>query len=210
VSALGPPHTSTQTRGLRCRLAVFMAPAPRTAACNANVIGLKPAPRATDNPSIHSTHAVARPAMYTPRFAASPFGRKPGLPQQAGLYARVGVETGVSGASPHRLVAMLFDGFADAIAQAKGALGGGHIEAKGRAISRAARIVDEGLKASLDLEGGGPLAADLADLYAYVTLRLTQANLHNDEHALDECMRLMQPLREAWASIAPQADAPRA
>jgi flagellar secretion chaperone FliS len=124
---------------------------------------------------------------------------------QASLYARVGVETGVSAASPHRLVAMLFDGFADAVAQAKGALQAGQVQAKCQAIGRAARIVDEGLKASLDLRGGGQLAADLADLYAYVTLRLTQANLRNDAQALDECLALMQPLREAWASIAPQA-----
>ena len=75
---------------------------------------------------------------------------------------------------------MLFDGFVDAIAQAKGALPSGQIEAKCVAIGRAARIVDEGLKASLDLSGGGTLAADLADLYAYITLRLTQANLRND------------------------------
>ena len=68
------------------------------------------------------------------------------------------------------------------------------------------RIVDEGLKASLNLSAGGALAADLSDLYAYVTLRLTQANLKNDAAALDECCRLMQPLRDAWSSIAPQVD----
>jgi flagellar protein FliS len=51
------------------------------------------------------------------------------------------------------------------------------------------------------------LAADLAALYAYITLRLTQANLRNDVAALDECLALMQPVREAWASIAPQVDA---
>ena len=141
--------------------------------------------------------------MYTPRSATAPFSRNPSMPQ-ASLYARVGVETGVSEASPHRLVAMLFDGFTDAVAQAKGALQNGQVQAKCQAIGRAARIVDEGLKASLDLRGGGPLAADLADLYAYVTLRLTQANLRNDTQALDECLALMQPLREAWASIAPQ------
>jgi flagellar secretion chaperone FliS len=145
--------------------------------------------------------------MYAPRFASSPFGRPSNLPQ-ASLYARVGVETGVNAASPHRLVAMLFDGFVDAVSQAKGALKLGKIEQKAKAVSRAARIVDEGLKASLDL-ASGPLAADLADLYAYVTLRLTQANLRNDERALDECLALMQPLRQAWASIAPQVDTPR-
>ena len=144
--------------------------------------------------------------MYASRFAATPISRNTTMPQ-ASLYARVGVETGVSAASPHRLVSMLFAGFVDAIAQAKGALQNGQVEAKGIAIGRAARIVDEGLKASLDLSGGGALATDLADLYAYVTLRLTHANLHNDARALDECLALMQPLREAWASIAPQVSA---
>jgi hypothetical protein len=30
-----------------------------------------------------------------------------------------------------------------------------------------------------------------------------QANLRNDERALDECLALMQPLQEAWTRIAP-------
>lgn len=124
------------------------------------------------------------------------------------MYARVGVETGVCGASPHQLVTMLFVGFVDSVAQAKGAMRSGQVDVKCNAIGRAARIVDVGLKANLDLTGGGPLAQDLADLYAYITLRLTQANLRNDAAALDECLALMQPVREAWASIAPQVDAP--
>lgn len=148
--------------------------------------------------------------MFAPRPASSTIGPYATTRPSAHLYGQVGIETDIASATPHRLVAMLFDGFVQAIVQAKGALRAGHIEIKGRAVSRAARIVDEGLKASLDLPGGGPLAADLADLYAYVTLRLTQANLHNDEAALDECLRLMQPLREAWSSIAPKSDAPRA
>lgn len=141
-------------------------------------------------------------AMY-----ASPFGSPfSSARNSAGAYASVGVQTGVAGATPHRLVAMLFDGFVDSVAQAKGAMRAGQIEPKGRAVSRAARIIEEGLKAALNLTEGGSLAADLNDLYAYVTLRLTYANRHNDEAALDECLRLMQPLRDAWASIAPHAD----
>jgi flagellar secretion chaperone FliS len=137
---------------------------------------------------------------------ATPNARDKTMPQ-AHLYARVGVETGVSGATPHRLVAMLFDGFAESIATAKGALATGQVELKGRAIGRAFRIIDEGLKASLDLSGGGALARDLDELYAYVGLRLTQANLRNDAAALDECLALVQPLRQAWASIAPPPEA---
>lgn len=122
---------------------------------------------------------------------------------QAGAYHQVGLVTGVQAASPHRLVLMLFDGFDEALAQAIGALQEGSVQAKCHSIGRAVRIIDEGLKASLDLAGGGALAADLRDLYAYVSLRLVQANLHNDADGLHECRRLMRPLREAWSSINP-------
>lgn len=128
-------------------------------------------------------------------------------PQQfANAYRQIGTETGVAGATPHKLVAMLFDGFMETLAHAKGAMRAGRIEAKCQAISKAVRIVDEGLRGSLDLKGGGKLAQDLYDLYGYLVMRLTLCNVRNDEAGLDECQRLMQPLREAWISIAPQAD----
>ena len=147
-------------------------------------------------------------------------------------YHQVGIETGVAAASAHRLVGMLYDGFFDALAQARGALQAGRIEDKGRAIGRAVRIVEEGLRAALqagriedkgraigravriveeglraalDDRQGGKLAANLKALYGYVALRLTQANLHNDVGALDECAQLIEPLRAAWQAIAPPA-----
>jgi len=135
-------------------------------------------------------------------FSAATLARR--THQFAAAYRQVGTETAVSGASPHKLVAMLFDGYMDALAQARGAMHSGQIEQKGRAIQRAIRIVEEGLRACLDLRAGGPLAQDLNDLYGYLTMRLTLVNLRNDEAGLDECRRLMQPLREAWASIAGQ------
>jgi len=119
------------------------------------------------------------------------------------VYRQMAVETGVPAASAHHLVAMLFDGFADAVAQARGALLAGRIEDKGRAIGRAVRIVEEGLKAALNLHHGGQLAAGLDALYGYVALRLTEANLHNDLAALEECTRLLDPVRTAWRAIAP-------
>jgi flagellar secretion chaperone FliS len=138
--------------------------------------------------------------------AATPtaFGRSHGF---ANAYARVGVETSVNTASAHKLIELLFNGFMDQVTLARGALRAGQIEAKGAAISRAARIVDEGLKAGLNLEAGGRLAADLDSLYAYVTLRLLAANLRNDESALDECVRLIGPLRDAWVAIGPEVEA---
>lgn len=125
----------------------------------------------------------------------------------AGAYQKIGVETGVAAASPHQLVTMLFDGFNEAVARAKRAMLFRDIEGKCKAIAHAARIVDEGLRAPLNAEAGGKLALELKQLYGYVTLRLTQANLNNDVAALDECLRLIEPVRSAWIAIGPRADA---
>lgn len=121
----------------------------------------------------------------------------------AGLYQTVKIDTGVAGASPHRLVEMLFEEFIACCTHARGAMRCADIHGKGRAIARAVRIVEEGLRAGLNLQQGGALARDLNELYTYVTLRLTHANLHNDEPAIAECAALMQPLHEAWSAIAP-------
>ena len=69
------------------------------------------------------------------------------------------------------------------------------------------RIVDEGLKAPLDAAGGS-LSEKLASLYSYVSLRLTQANLNNDVAALDECVKLLEPVRSAWLAIGRRAASP--
>jgi flagellar protein FliS len=123
----------------------------------------------------------------------------------SGMYRQVGISTGIEDATPHRLVAMLFDGLLESMARARGAMRVGDIETKGVALGRASRIVEEGLKNALNLTEGGSLAQDLHDLYAYVTRRLMMANLHNDVAAVDECYRLIEPLQEAWNEIAGKA-----
>lgn len=141
---------------------------------------------------------------------ASPFAPPSAARHAAVAYRQASAQMQVATATPHSLIALLFDGYVSALNRARGALRNGRIDEKARALSQAVRIVDEGLKAGLDLRAGGALAADLSDLYAYVCLRLTQANLHNDEAALDECLHLVQPLREAWSSIADRPEARRA
>lgn len=141
--------------------------------------------------------------MFSPQLTT-----RPGRPNPfANAYRQVGHQTAVATASPHRLIEMLFEGLTDALAQAKGALRSGQVEVKGRALGRAARIVDEGLRAALDLRDGGELAADLHALYGYLSMRLTAANLRNDESAIEECQRLVAPLKDAWQAIGPQVAA---
>jgi flagellar secretion chaperone FliS len=124
--------------------------------------------------------------------------------QQASAYSNINLETGVHGADPHQLVTMLLDGALSAIASAVNALERRDIPAKCNAISKAAGIVDEGLRGVLDLQGGGQVAATLHDLYSCVLIRLTEANLRNDPALLRECSDLLRPMRDAWATIKPQ------
>jgi len=123
---------------------------------------------------------------------------------QANAYSNVHVETGVQGADAHQLVSMLLDGALTAIASAVNALERGDIPAKCKAVSKAAIIIDEGLRAQLDMQAGGQVAATLQDLYSCVLLRLTKANLKNDAAMLRECSQLLTPMRDAWISIKPQ------
>ncbi len=123
----------------------------------------------------------------------------------ASAYARVGVETKVSTASPHQLIVMLYDGALLSVNSAAVAMESGDIPGKGQAISKAINIISNGLKASLDMEAGGELSGRLAALYEYMAQRLLQANLQNSRPALDEVSGLLTELRGAWLDIASAA-----
>ena len=115
-------------------------------------------------------------------------------------YARLGLRTNIETASPHRLILLLLDGALDKIRAARLALQRGNVAAKGSNIGWAMSIID-GLRASLNLEQGGQLAANLDSLYDYMTRTLLEANLHNDLARLDEVERLMQEIRAGWKGI---------
>lgn len=119
----------------------------------------------------------------------------------ASAYRRVAAETSVQGADPHQLVGLLFDALLQSIALARGAMARGDIPAKGAALGKAVRIIEEGLKAGLNLRDGGEVARNLHQLYGYSVLRLTQGNLHNDTQALEEVTRLIEPIAESWKLI---------
>jgi flagellar secretion chaperone FliS len=122
----------------------------------------------------------------------------------ANAYARVGVETGVMGASPHRLIVMLYQGARQAIAQARMHVQQGNVPARGEAIGKAIQIVESGLQQSLNLEAGGEIAERLNALYSYMSRRLLEANVKQSEAMLVEVDGLLATLEEAWIGIAPE------
>ncbi|MHB8950769.1 MAG: flagellar export chaperone FliS [Rhodoferax sp.] len=123
----------------------------------------------------------------------------------ASAYQRVSVETAVSEASPHQLVNLLLEGLLRNIGSARAALKRGDMATKGMQINKAVRIIDEALKPALDLAKGGDIAANLNGLYGYCSLRLTEANLRNDDAALADVIRVVEPLADGWKKMGEQA-----
>lgn len=122
-------------------------------------------------------------------------------------YRRVDVQSGIEGASPHRLVGMLLNGALARIAAAAGHMERGEVAAKGESIGSAISIID-GLRSSLNPEAPGTLAANLAILYDYMIGRLLDANYRNDTAMLDETRTLLAGIKTAWDAIDPQAPMP--
>ena len=118
-------------------------------------------------------------------------------------YNKVGLESSVTAADPHKLISMLYQGALLAIANARSGILRNDIPGKGASISKAMAIIGEGLHASLDKSVGGELVQNLASLYDYMVYRLFAANLNNDVVALDEVTRLLADLKDAWDSIRP-------
>jgi len=116
-------------------------------------------------------------------------------------YAKVGIETGVSAASPHKLIVMLFDGAQIALAGALQHMKAGNVSGKGQSISKAISIIDSGLRASLDKSVGGEVANNLDRLYEYMSNRLLLANLNNDPQIVEEVQHLLQDIKSAWVAI---------
>jgi flagellar protein FliS len=116
-------------------------------------------------------------------------------------YAKVGMETGVLAASPHKLIVMLYDGALQALNNGLLNMKAGRIAEKGKSISHAITIIDGGLRASLDKSVGGEIAESLDSLYEYMSSRLLMANLKNDPAMIEEVQRLLMDLRDTWNAI---------
>ncbi|MEN8259176.1 MAG: flagellar export chaperone FliS [Pseudomonadota bacterium] len=115
-------------------------------------------------------------------------------------YRTVGIQSGIADASSHRLIEMLMEGALEKIAFAKGNIERGEIAEKGLNTSFAISIID-GLRTSLDMDGGGEIAQNLEALYEYMVRSLVEANSHNDVAKLDEVANVLGSVKSAWDAI---------
>jgi flagellar protein FliS len=119
------------------------------------------------------------------------------------LYQRTGVET----ATPHRLVAMLYEGGIRRCHEGAAAITAANLEEASTALLKAQAIVAE-LMAGLDVEAGGEIAQQLFEHYSYMHRRLVHANIKRDADAASEVANLLGQLNEVWQQIGQQQTTP--
>ncbi len=115
-------------------------------------------------------------------------------------YQSVAIQSKVSSANPHSLVALLLDGLSGKLANATGAIQRGDLSQQGSSISSGIRIID-GLRASLDYDKGGELATNLGAIYDYMERRLVEANVKADVKIVAEVVSLINQIKSGWDVI---------
>lgn len=115
-------------------------------------------------------------------------------------YRQIATQT----APPGQLVLMLFEG---ALRFLDRSLTGFAIEDPAESnmvvhnnVQRAQDIIRE-LNGSLNLQQGGEFAEKMRNLYEYFDRRLWESDLKKDRRGIDEVIRHLTKLRDAWASM---------
>ena len=115
--------------------------------------------------------------------------------------ARQYVQTRMRSSAPLELVVLLSDAALQSAATAREAMVKRDIRTRRAALSRMLAIIAE-LQKTLDIEKGGRIARDLDRLYAWVTSRLIDATVQQTVRPIDDAVRVLEPLRDAWQSVA--------
>jgi len=96
-----------------------------------------------------------------------------------------------------RLIVLLYEGAISFLTKAKACLEEKDIPGACNLINRAQDIIEE-LNASLNMEAGGDIAANLRRLYLFMGDELVQAKVKGKAEPLDEVVRMLTTLNEAW------------
>jgi flagellar secretion chaperone FliS len=108
-------------------------------------------------------------------------------------------------ANPLKLVLMCYEGAIGSLKLARDSYLAKEYEIKGRSLQKAMDIIDE-LNATIDMEKGGEIAANLRSLYTFMTGTLIEADLKRDLKVFDEVIHMLEELESAWKQIAAPAE----
>jgi flagellar protein FliS len=115
-------------------------------------------------------------------------------------YQNVDLQTRAAGATPHQLIAMLFEEALIAIDTLAAAATRKDFARAAQSQARALSILG-GLQASLDMERGGELAQNLADVYREASRLILQGGKTNDPAAAQQARGMLAEIASAWNAI---------
>jgi flagellar protein FliS len=110
------------------------------------------------------------------------------------------LQTSVTTTGQGEVLLLLYDGCINFLHKAKDCLAANDMAGKGNYISKALDIVEE-LTNTLDMETGGPIAGNLRELYRFCAKRLIQANIKKSPEILDEVVKILGGLQNAFETI---------
>jgi flagellar protein FliS len=113
----------------------------------------------------------------------------------------------VAGASPARLVQVMFEQILSHLVIAQGCMERirdnmplPEVVAKGKSLGKAIRLINQ-LNNTLDMDRGREIAGNLRALYVYMLARLTTANITNDPAIVGEVASLVQKVKAGWDQV---------
>ena len=115
-------------------------------------------------------------------------------------YRSLSIASRIEAASPHELVAILYEELLRALDVTRTALAQGKGEACRSARERSSAIL-LALEGSLDFEAGGELARNLSGVYRSMQKELAASVQSGDAHKLEVVRACVADLLSAWARI---------
>lgn len=106
----------------------------------------------------------------------------------------------VTTSTPQQILLMLYDGLFRFMGEARAAMAAGDRARAGERISKAHAILDE-LFATLDTSKAPDLCETLGGVYLFAMSHLVDANVKQDPALVDETIRVLTPLHEAWQIV---------
>lgn len=103
--------------------------------------------------------------------------------------------------TPYDVIQLLMDGALERLDQAAEQLRQGQEDVAGLLMGKAIGILN-GLRGSLDFDQGGEMAVRLDQLYAYLIVRLEEAEAETGGAILQESSQLLSELKSGWDAIA--------
>ena len=109
-------------------------------------------------------------------------------------------EAAVGNANAIELVIMLYDILARDLHGAIEAMEAGNIELRSAKLKHGFLALQQ-LEGSLNMDGGGELAANMSRYYSMLRAQMIKAQIEQDAGVLRELVQLLFSVREAWVDL---------